>query len=181
MSTYLPQYVMTRDPRVLEAVAKNRAAIADWFARIKEFTDELGTTNTNVYINGALGETFVTGVPDVPAGHGQWTKGRSRRPYQSNTEWHEKMNALRVEFETLPGLPGIVRQEDTYRSQGWVRWNPSRAAFMFDGAVYADLKARSRSVMDGEELDLDVWTEIKASEFFAAKEDADQANGGDHE
>lgn len=174
MSTYLPQYVMTRDPHVLETVAANRAALADWLARVREFAKDLGVTGGNVYVNGALGDSFVTGVPDVPEGRGQWTKGKSRRPYKSNTEWYGRMRALSVSIEPLPGLPEIVEQPDPRGRYDSLWWNPSRNAFESAGAVYADLKAKSRPARTSDDIDLDVWTEIKASEFFTAKEAADQ-------
>lgn len=176
MDTYLPQYVTSRDPRVLKTLADNRAALEDFRRRVSAFTSDLGVDG-RVFIHSSLGTVFVTRLPEVPDGHGRWTKGESRRPYRTNAEWAARMADLRVQVAPLPGLPDVVECPILDGGYGSLWAAPASGAIEHEGAAYVDLGSRARPAHPSDGVDETVWTEIRASELHAASEAAERAQG----
>lgn len=171
MSKPIPQYARTTDPRVLEAVRRNRVGAADFHNRACEFAVANGVEKGSYYPGGFGGGRSIRalGGNEKPR-TGRWTTGYGGygwRPFKNNP-LHDEMDAIRFEAEPVPGLPSLVN--GPYLPNG-SHTIATPQPFELDGAVYVGFSFQpvdsGRRMPDPGEGG---WEEIKASEYHAAVE-----------
>lgn len=163
------QYAKSTDPEVLATMERNEKEHRKAGLRIKAWLARFGATAFYAH------QGWPSGPPELgvralvldekPVGHGQWAMGpggNSFRPAKRNPLYAE-MQALSWVGEIIPGLEAEFKATDT--ENPWRTWHLDARPFSALGAAWVMLSKLPDSGEFGPQ-----WTEVKASEAYAAKE-----------
>ncbi|PZR55267.1 hypothetical protein DNL40_02535 [Xylanimonas oleitrophica] len=171
----IPQYAKSTDRDVIAAVQRNEQGRIDFRVQARAFAQKYSAAEKPAtWIHSWAGSYSLTGIAG-PAkdGHGRWTKPDHQgatKPFKNNP-LHTEFTAVRFRAEKVPGIDegGYVTG---YRDFSTIMHTP--ILFVQDGVAYMGLGGIPLSDQSGGwgkgEFDADLWAEILASEWHAAKE-----------
>lgn len=163
--TFLPQYMASSDPDVLEAVRENTRRREAFFVAIREWAGELDVDNAG-FLSSHEG-LHATDVPTKPEGRGDWTKaGGGWRPFRSNKAEWERIHEVNVKWLPVPGLPENVWSEKD-RDGSCMRMFPQ--PFEHDGRAWVGYPHPPAREKRNGQLD-PRWSEVLTSDFYAARD-----------
>lgn len=179
------QYLRSDSPEVVAIVEANRQASRNYSKAAAAFVEKyrVGEYHADEHPAWFGGGWFGRGVSAISSREkptvGQWTRGyggRGWRPFKNNPVYAE-MQKLGVSFESYPGLPHESVKQRTDGSFGHMIY--TMHPLVRDGVAWVDCRTPLDPKEQGEwdkrrgMPDPDLWREVKASEFYAAKEAAE--------
>lgn len=159
-----PQYAQSTDPIVIATIERNATETERFHERACDFAQAHGVPDGAYYRTLFAGSYAVFAIGgDTKPTTGRWAKHPRAgwRPFK-NTPLYAEMKGLGLRLDEVPGLPQLV--ESSMSGDGR-RTISSPTPFVLDGVAYVGFSFRPEN---GDDTDL--WTEVKASEFFRAME-----------
>lgn len=161
-----PQYATSSDPAVIEAILTDKANRADMRERAGRFSKKHGNPEGYFYISTFAGYrcTGIESTKEPASGRWKRTRGTTNGwlPYVSNP-LHAEFSGLTAAPVKIPGVPELVHGVSDRHGSSVVA---TPTVFVLDGAAYCGI---SFPVSDPYP-EAGRWSEIKASEFYAAME-----------
>jgi hypothetical protein len=172
MST-IPQYAKSTDPSVIATIERNRAARAEFSAKVRAWVlEHAPQSEGNGWLNGWGDELRLVAVAGPKPMTGRWKRrGHGWEPYVSNP-LHAQMAQLTLTLEPVPGVGESYAGE--FNSDGA---HPvySPVFFVHDGAAYFRLAGppagdQEHRAFGSTVFDHGLWEEILTSQWYAAYE-----------
>jgi hypothetical protein len=161
--TVKAQYAKSTDPEVIAVVTDNASGLQRAVEVACVWAESKGSPEGRFYGNSFLGVFSVHALPlpEKPKGWANGYRGHGYRP-RANSPEEAEMKALGWSKARVPGLPDHF--EGAMNDQAQTKWF-SPTPFLSGDAAWVLLSEMPVKGEFGEQ-----WTEVKASEAYAAKE-----------